>query len=116
MQAEHVIDLKARVDGQTFLANTTDYSASMVSTGAIKELTEILAMMNQLAASVTSQAATVIILPTKINGGGGSSGWNTDKKNVRPGLHMCRHCKRGVYHKYVNCLELESNKVKRCPV
>ena len=32
---------------------------------------------------------------------------------VRPGLHVCAHCKRDVYHKDGNCLELAANEVKR---
>ena len=73
------------------------------------------AMMKQLAASVSAQAKTMATLYTKINGGGGGAGWNTDKKKARPGLHVRAHCKREVYHKDANCLELDSKKAKRYP-
>ena len=43
-------------------------------------------------------------------GGGGGSRENTKMKKERPGLHVCAHCKRRVYHKDVNCLELAANK------
>ena len=54
-------------------------------------------------------------LSTKMNGGSRSSGKTIDKKKARPGLHVCAHCKREVYHKDGNCLELEVNKTKRYP-
>ena len=34
---------------------------------------------------------------------------------MRPGLHVCAHYKREVYHKDGNCLELEANKAKCYP-
>ena len=55
--------------------------------------------MKQLAASVTSQAATVATLSTKMNGGSSGVGKTIDRKKASPGLHMCVHCKRKVYHK-----------------
>ena len=70
-------------------------------------------MMKQLAASVTNQEARVETLSTKINGGSSGSGNTTDKKKARPGLHVCAHCKRKVYHKDSNGLELETNKSER---
>ena len=70
-------------------------------------------MMKQLSDSVTVQAATVATLSTKINGSG--AGWNTVRKKARPGLHVCVHCKREMYHKDANGLELDCNKAKRCP-
>ena len=38
---------------------------------------------------------------------------NTNKKKVRLGLNVCANCKREVYHKEGNILELEVNKAKR---
>ena len=78
-------------------------------------MSKIKAMMNQLAAYVTAQAETVANLSTKMKVGGSSSGKIIDKKKARPSLHVCAHCKRGVYHKDGNCLELEVNKAKRYP-
>ena len=72
-------------------------------------------MMKQLAASVTSQVATVATLSTKIHGSGSGAVWKTNKKKSRPGLHVCAHCKCEVYHRDGNVLELESNKAKRYP-
>ena len=71
-------------------------------------------MMKQLTASVTAQDAIFADLSTKTNSGGGSSraGKNTDNKKSQPGLHVCTHCKREVYHKEGNYLELMSNKAK----
>ena len=103
------------MDGQTFLSNTTNYVASAVATGTNKEMSNIKETMKQLAASVTSQAEPVATLSTNMNGGISSSGKNIDKKKARPDLHMCAHCKREVYHKDGNCLELEANKAKRFP-
>ena len=114
-QSEPITDLEASMDGQTVLTNTTDYAAIAVATGNNKELSEIKAIMKQLAAYVTFQAATVATLSTKMNGGSSGAGKTIDKKKARPGLHVCAHCKREVYHKYGNCLELEANKAKRYP-
>ena len=44
-QAERIIELKARVDGQDVLTENAYFPACAVSTGAIKELEEIQAMM-----------------------------------------------------------------------
>ena len=109
LQAKHSIYLKASLDGQTVLTKTTDYAAITVSTGTIRELNKIRATMKQLAASVTSQASTVATLYTKTNGGSSGTIMNIEKKKERPGLHVCAHCKRKVYHKYGNCLETEAN-------
>ena len=66
--------------------------------------------MKQLTASVTSQAATLEALSVKTHSDGSGGEKNTEMKKVQPGLHMCTHCKREVYHKYGNCLELATNK------
>ena len=57
-QAERIIELEARVYDQTVLTKTTDYAASAVATGTNMELNEIRETLNQLADSVTPQAAT----------------------------------------------------------
>ena len=71
-------------------------------------------MMKQLIASIAAQAATLTSLSTKTNsrseGGGGQ---NTNKNKSMPVLHVCAHCKREVYHKELNCLEIEANQAKR---
>ena len=68
--------------------------------------------MKQLTASVTAQAETLAALSLKThNGGGGRK--NVKIKKTRPCLHVCAHCKREVYHKDRNCLELAVNKAKR---
>ena len=103
------------MDDQTVLTDTTDYAASAVSMGDNKELTEIREMMKQLVAEVNSQAAIVATLSTKINGGSAGAGRNIDNKKARPGLHVCKHRKRGVYHRDTNCLDLDPNKEKRYP-
>ena len=116
VQAKRIIELKDSLDGQTVLVNATYYATSAVSTGSRKELTKIRSMMKQLVYSVTSQAATVATLSTKINGSSsGGAGWNTDKKKARPSLHVCAYCKQELYHKDTNCLEMGSNKTKRYP-
>ena len=62
-QAERIIDLKARVDGQTVLIKATDYAASAVTTGGYnKDLKELRETTKQLMASVTAQAATLAAL------------------------------------------------------
>ena len=71
--------------------------------------------MKQLAASVTNQEARVETLSTKINGRSSGAGKTIEKKKARPGLHVCAHCKREVYHKDRNCLELEANKANCYP-
>ena len=114
VQAKRIIDLEASVDDQTVLTEVTDYAASSVTTGgANKDLKELRATMNQLTASITAQDATLASLSIKTNSGGdGRSGQNSDKKKSRPGLHVCAHCKREVYHKDGNYLDLKANKTK----
>ena len=79
-QAERIIDLEGRVDGQTVLTSTTNYVASAVATGTNKEMNEIKAMIKQLAYSVTAQAEKVATLSTNMNGVSSSSRKTTDKK------------------------------------
>ena len=79
-QAELIVEIEASVYGQTVLTKNADNSASAVSTGASKELTEIRAMMKQLAYLVVAQATTVATLSIKMNNGGGGGGWDTYKK------------------------------------
>ena len=92
------------MDGQIFLANTTEYVASTVAKRTNKEMSNIKAMIKQLAASVPAQAATVATLSTNMNGGSSSAGKTIDKKKARPGLHVCAHCKRKLYRNDRNFL------------
>ena len=94
------------MDGQIFLTNTTEYVASAVATGTNNELSDIKSMMKQIEAYGTAQAETVETLSTKMNGGSSGFGGEIDKKKARPGLHVCAHFKRGLYHRDRNCLEL----------
>ena len=103
------------MDGLTVLTNPTEYAENSVATGAYKEIFKIKAMMNQLADSVTAQSATVATLNTKMNGVSSRAGKTIDKKKASPGLHVCVYCKRKLYQKGGNCLELVSNKAKRYP-
>ena len=114
-QAELIIELEDSMDVQTVPTNTNDYVASAVATGTNKELSKIKAMMKQLVDSVIDQVATVATLSTNMNRGSSGAGKTIDRKKARPGLQMCAHCKRKVYHKDGNCLELEANKAKRYP-
>ena len=83
------------MDGQTFITKATEYVASAVTAGGNnKDLKEPITMMNQLTASVTSQAATLAKISVKTHSGVSSSGKNTKIKKVRPGLHVCAHSKR----------------------
>ena len=108
--AKRIIEIEASADGQTILSEGTVFSASAVTIrGANKELKEMRATMKQLTASITDQAATLTSLSTKTKSGGGSSGQNTNNNKSRPGLHVCADCKMEVYHKEVNCLELEAD-------
>ena len=118
MQFECIIDIEASVDGQTVITEATYFAAIAVATGgANKELKERRVMMKQFTAAFTSQAEPLEALSTNTNSGsggsGGSGGKDTDKKKARPGLHVCAHCNREVYHKEVNYLELEANQSKR---
>ena len=79
-QAERIIDLEGRVDGQTVLTSTTNYVTSAVATGTNNEMNEIKAMIKQLAYSVTAQAEKVATLSTNMNGVSSSSRKTTDKK------------------------------------
>ena len=103
------------MDGQTVLTDTTYYATNTLATGTNKELNEICVMMKQLEDSVTSQAATVANLSTKMNGCSSGTRKITDKKKARSGLHMCTHCKWEVYHKDRNGLKLETNKANQYP-
>ena len=103
-QAKRIVELKASMDSQTVLTEATNYEESAVTTGgASKDLKELMETTKQLAASVTNQAATLAALSTKTNSGSvGGGGENTENKKARPGLHVCAHCKREVYHKEIN--------------
>ena len=69
-QADHILDLEASVDGQTFFTKTTEYVASAVTAGGNnKDLKELIAMMKQLTASVTVQAAILADLSVKTHSG-----------------------------------------------
>ena len=87
-----------------------------MATGNNKELNKIKEMMKQLKYSVIVQAAAVATLSTNMNVVSRGTGKITYKKKARPGLHVCAHCKREVYHKDRNCLYLETNKAKCYPV
>ena len=113
-QADHILELEASVDGQTFPTKATEYTASAVTVGGNnKDLKEPITMMKQLTASFTAQAATLTALSFKTRSGSDGGRENTKMKKARPGLHVCAHCKREVYHKDGNCLELAANKAKR---
>ena len=91
MQAERIIDIKSRVDGQTVLTKATDYATSAVTTGgANKNLKDLRAMMKHLTDSFSAQAATLASLSVKRNndGGGGRGGENTKNKKSQPGLQV----------------------------
>ena len=102
------------MDVQTALTEATEYAASAVPAGGNKkDLKELRAMMKQITDSVTAQAEILTDLSVKTHSGGGSVRKNTEMKKARPGLHMCAHCKREVYHKDRNCLDLAANNYKR---
>ena len=118
-QAERIIALKASVKGQNIITNATEYVSSTVTAGGNnKDLKELRLMMNQLTASVSTQAATLVVLSVKTHSGGGGGGCrkNTEMKKARPVLHMCTHYNREVYHKDRNCLGLEVNKANHYTV
>ena len=102
-QANSITELEASVDGQTILTKATYFVTSAVTTGkANKNLKELQAMTKQLTDSVTAKATTLADLITKKNSGNGRGGKITENNKARPGLHVCAHCKREVYHKYGN--------------
>ena len=102
-QAEHILEIEASVDGQTILTKATQYAASAVTAGGNnKELKELRETMKQRMDSVTTKAATLAALYVKTHSGGGGGGKNTKMKKARPGLHVCAHCNREVYHKVRN--------------
>ena len=93
-QAECIIELKASVDGQTVLTESTNYTETAVTTGgAKKDLKNLRAMMKQLTYSITNQDATLVAISISTNSGGGGRK-NTEKKKSLPGLHVCAHCKK----------------------
>ena len=113
-QSERILALEARVDGQTVLAKATEYAASAVTAGGNnKDLKELREMMKQLTASFTAQAATLASLSVKTHSDDSGGRENTEMKKAHPGLYVRSHCKREVYHKDTNCLELAANKAKR---
>ena len=98
-QAERIIELEARVDGQTALTDATDYAEKYVTMGVSKkDLNDLRVIMKQLVDSITGQAATLEALSTKTNSGGGGSGGgkNTDKKNCGQAC-TCARTPRGKY-------------------
>ena len=114
-QTERIIEIEAIVDGQTVLTNTNKYAASAVAKGTNKELSDIKAMLKQLADYVTAQATTVETLSIVMNGVSSGAGKTIEKKKARPSLHVCAHCNQKVYHKDGNCLDWEANRAKRYP-
>ena len=99
-QSECICEIEASVDVQTVLTKATEYAARTVTAGGNnKYLKEMRAIMKQLTDSVTAQAATLVALSVKTHSGGSSGRKNTKMKKARPGLHLCAHCKREVYHK-----------------
>ena len=96
--AELIIELEDSVDFQTVLTDTTDYAESAVATGTNKEINEIKEMVKQVSASVIAQAETVETLSTKMNGCSSITIKTSYKNKAMPGLHVCTHCKREVYH------------------
>ena len=72
-QAERILVIKARVDGQTVLTEATEYAASAVTAGGNnKDLKELRAMTKQLMASVTAHVVTLAGLSVKTHSGDGS--------------------------------------------
>ena len=93
-QAECIIELKASVDGQTVLTESTNYTETAVTTGgAKKDLKNLRATMKQLTASVTAQAATLAALYVSTNSGGG--GKNIEKKKKRGQACTCARTESG---------------------
>ena len=88
-QTERIIEIEAIVDGQTVLTNTNKYAASAVAKGTNKELSDIKAMLKQLADYVTAQATTVETLSIMMNGVSSGAGKTIEKKKARQGLHLC---------------------------
>ena len=102
------------MDGHTALTKATKNAESAVTAGGNnKGLKDVRMMMKQLTASVTAQAATLASLSVKTHSGDSGGRENTEMKKAHPGLHVRAHCKREVYHKDANCLELAANKAKR---
>ena len=111
-KSERILELEASVDGQTVLTDAIKYVASTVTVG-LKNKDLLITMMKQLTASFTNQAATLAALSIQTHSGGDSGRKNTEMNKARPDLHVCAHCKREVYHKDRNCLEIAANESKR---
>ena len=113
-QDESILELESSMYGQIVLTKATKYAARpVIEGGKNKDLKDLSVMMKQLTASVNAQAETLVALSVKKNSGGGSGKKNTEMKKEPPGLHVCAHCKRKVYSKDENCLEVAVNKAKR---
>ena len=111
-KSERIPELEASVDRKNVLTKATEYAASTVKYGGKNnDPKELRATRKQLMDSVTFHAATLVALSVKTySGGGGGGARNTQMNKARPGLHLCVQCKRDVYHKEGNCLELAANK------
>ena len=111
---ERIPELEASVDRKNVLTKATEYAASTVKYGGKNnDPKELRATRKQLTDSVTFHAATLVALSVKTYSGGGGGARNTQMNKARPGLHLCVQCKRDVYHKEGNCLELAANEAKR---
>ena len=78
------------MDSQTVLTNTIEYAASAGAIRNNKELNKIRAIMKQLEASVTNQAATVETFSTKTNGS--ISGFRKNHRQEEGKSRLARVC------------------------
>ena len=116
---EKMIELETVAETQSVITDTTDFAASATTSHITAEMAEMRAAAKSTAADLKKLTALVANMASN-NGGGGKGGGGGSgggrgggDRRKKGATHKCKHCKREVYHKDANCLELEANKANR---
>ena len=114
---EKVIELETVVETQSVITDTTDFAASATISNTTAEMAEMRAAAKSTAADLKKLTTLVANMASNNGGGGegggGGRGGGGGDRRRKGAPHKCKHCKREVYHKDANCLELEANKANR---
>ena len=119
-QEGRILELEAPLDGQTTLKLPTELAASVAASTAAKstaatKIAAMRAMIQILAASVTSLSTKTISKGNSGSGKGRNVGGGNNGATETPGTQKCTNCKYWVKNKDANCFELEANAAKQFP-
>ena len=111
---EKVIELETVAETQSVITDATDFATSATTSNTTAEMAEIRAAAKSTVANLKKLTALVATMESNNGGGGGGRGGaGVGNRRKKGATHKCKHCKREVYHKDANCLELEANKSNR---